>query len=1146
MTEFVYALHDFAPEHDDEVPFKAGERIEVVERDDLYGDGWWQGRNPAGKVGLFPQAYTSASAPVPEIRTPTTLQPLQEERETTEDAPVPASPPPPASSSANDTVMAATLTDVQEAIEQLAVRRDNDTDAARSFSFASTRDPETETDDDVGDDPDGQGWHKDARKALAERAEKENAKKLREEEEANGFTSPHRMSQAGPPIAVELSDESDADDEDEAALRNRHHDIHPHHHQYNSSTSTAQPPEVSLNDPPTEALQPAITVSNRASQSSLPTPTSPSSPRDTGVEIPVADPPAIAQPNPQTPATAIAAQFHQSIAPPSYLVNITGSLPSPATSSAGGAVLAVNVPLPKSPSPVLNSNGFLPSQPAPLDPQTTSAHLDPQTTSQSVTQTSQQQIPQTGPMTPPQSSDPGGSTTASIRESLRRTHPSEWSIEQVVEWLKSKNVDEATCGKFVEHEITGDVLLELDVGILKEELNITAFGKRMRIANAIVELRRPASFSSDPAVFHNGFAGVSPPGAAETNGHRQEASSITSGDARSQRLSPAQPPPKTRPAQLALSPSDSALNTKVHSSPVSMIPENAEGGSVEERGVQSETETAAGHPPTHPKRRHFLGRSFESGSSRGDKDNASRKSNDVTSPLSSIPNSPSIRGEKTSSAADDGVASTVGVGMRPQHVKGKRSVDGSKGSERLSFFSTTLGKARKPPPRYSVHEGDASPPPERSARSIARYLGSTSKKGGRPRTSDGTPKEVKHVKEMSERSKDPATLRKRNVSTTTPIVVPRPTPAGPSKPGARVSLQPGLSVLDQIGRPDHAGWLRKKGVRYNTWKLRYLVLKGPHLYYLRSNGRSETKIKGYINAQGYKVIADENANPGKYGFRIVHDTEPSHFFSSEEQVVVREWMKALMKATIDRDYSKIAEAVVSSCNIPTIPLAVAQAMNPAPRPPSPSARDATQRALRRENPNQLSSRDARVLMGLPDSENGVPPPYGDRGRLESFFTFDPQDGDRAEEVLAPAPPRPSREMRNAASRGNVDRVDPALLLQASEQELVDWANSLLPEQYRIYDLRRDLSSGLVLLRLAETIGRKPNEPMTPDSAFIGDNLEGMFKLFDFLLDHDVLKFLRSRFLRRSKIGNVSINDVKQGRVDKTLHLLRAIKTWGEK
>lgn len=42
MPEYVYALHDFVPEHDDEVDFHAGERIEVVEKDDLYGDGWWQ------------------------------------------------------------------------------------------------------------------------------------------------------------------------------------------------------------------------------------------------------------------------------------------------------------------------------------------------------------------------------------------------------------------------------------------------------------------------------------------------------------------------------------------------------------------------------------------------------------------------------------------------------------------------------------------------------------------------------------------------------------------------------------------------------------------------------------------------------------------------------------------------------------------------------------------------------------------------------------------------------------------------------------------------------------------------------------------------------------------------------------------------
>jgi hypothetical protein len=42
MVEYVYARHDFAPEHDDEIAFRAGERIEVVEKDDVFNDGWWQ------------------------------------------------------------------------------------------------------------------------------------------------------------------------------------------------------------------------------------------------------------------------------------------------------------------------------------------------------------------------------------------------------------------------------------------------------------------------------------------------------------------------------------------------------------------------------------------------------------------------------------------------------------------------------------------------------------------------------------------------------------------------------------------------------------------------------------------------------------------------------------------------------------------------------------------------------------------------------------------------------------------------------------------------------------------------------------------------------------------------------------------------
>lgn len=106
------------------------------------------------------------------------------------------------------------------------------------------------------------------------------------------------------------------------------------------------------------------------------------------------------------------------------------------------------------------------------------------------------------------------------------------------------------------------------------------------------------------------------------------------------------------------------------------------------------------------------------------------------------------------------------------------------------------------------------------------------------------------------------------------------------------------------------------------------------------------------------------------------------------------------------------EPVISSCNIPTIPLVVAQAMNPAPRPPSPAARAATQRALLRDNTTQLSTRDARVLMGLPgDSKE-------ERPRADAYFVDDASaavDTSTNTNVTPSRPSRPSREIRRSTS-----------------------------------------------------------------------------------------------------------------------------------
>lgn len=40
--EYVYALFDFVPENPDEIRLKTGDRIEVLEKDEEYNDGWWK------------------------------------------------------------------------------------------------------------------------------------------------------------------------------------------------------------------------------------------------------------------------------------------------------------------------------------------------------------------------------------------------------------------------------------------------------------------------------------------------------------------------------------------------------------------------------------------------------------------------------------------------------------------------------------------------------------------------------------------------------------------------------------------------------------------------------------------------------------------------------------------------------------------------------------------------------------------------------------------------------------------------------------------------------------------------------------------------------------------------------------------------
>ncbi|CAK5280334.1 unnamed protein product [Mycena citricolor] len=1205
MPEYVYALHDFTPEHEDEVSFRIGERIEVIEKDDLYSDGWWRGRNLAGREGLFPQSYTTSAEPQTEASpTPAStiispaptetisapLQSLAEEPESVSVSPVLHTPQVQLNgqgadeavdgADTNGEVMKATMTDVQKAIEQLGSRtRDSSMNLdhdARSFSFASTRDnlttddEEEETDYDMSEG-EGQGWHKGARRKLAEKARQAVAEAEKLEALSAG---PSRI--VVPPISVELSDESDVEDDEDGGET---------FSEDNFNSPVRDHPYIPEEDEPSESVDGLgrmrvaedIPATATVSTFQLPTevPPSPVSPVSPTLPELVAPTPIVA------PVVAAVEPERMHTPARDTFGMVSPGLPSPALSAGAAAVGSKHSSLASTSAAGLAVG--IPSKPssvgsAPLSAQSENKRHD----------------------------DSGNASASSTSK-----HPSEWTVDEVVDWLKSKGFDEDVCDKFTEQEITGDVLIELDVNLLKTEIGIMAFGKRMRIANAIVDLRRPpspsASFQMPPnfqqqnmpqyaMVYTNSQSSQQFPGSAPHNGSPQYNSSPHHvGHSRSQSQShsqksynahhslqssvgsplqngylaqtygvshglgevsglPAEGAPiglgipldqingsrsKGRPAQLMLSPSDGALNVSATQA--------ADGETQEdERAVMSESELPA--PNTSSKKK-FFGTGGRS---------------PLASPISSThvdktEKEGSVNSKDAESAAD--VKSDSGKGTvkkkasTVRHSRGKKSIDGNaKSNDRLSIFGTSFGPTlgRKPAPRYSgAADEEKTEKPDKTEKPADKAgsgftLPRLARKSGRPSTpgggvsgggvtsqtpsADGLPPQPTSPKDGS----SPTLLRKRTASnhatdSTKAASIATKVNATGAEPGAAAGvtkLKPGMSIIEQIGASDHSGWMRKKSERYNSWKLRYFVLKGSDLYCLRSSNKAETKIKGYVNIVGYKVTVDETINPGKYGFRIDHDHDKTHYFSSDEKTIVRDWMKAIMKATIGRDYSK---PVVSSCNIPTIPLIVAQTMNPAPRPPSPTARAATQRALRRENTDQPSTRDARVLMltGFATAESA---PKEERTRLESFFTNETTEsgtGSAPGTPMSSAPPRPSRRLsQQTTAAAPVD------------EGLIEWANGHLPSNLRIMDTAGPLCDGLGLMRIAESIKGRPNSPPVLDSAFpkgpTDDNLDGLFKLFDFLLDNEV------------RMGSVSINDVRQGKRDKIVQLLRGLKAWEEK
>lgn len=150
---------------------------------------------------------------------------------------------------------------------------------------------------------------------------------------------------------------------------------------------------------------------------------------------------------------------------------------------------------------------------------------------------------------------------------------------------------------------------------------------------------------------------------------------------------------------------------------------------------------------------------------------------------------------------------------------------------------------------------------------------------------------------------------------------------------------------EAIKDSDYSGYMFKRGsLSIGSWKRRFFTLHKTRLSYYTS--MNDSKEKGLIDITSHKVLPATEAEDklsavyaatagyGRYCFKLIPPAPGSrkgltftqqkvHYFAVETKEEMREWMSALMKATIELDDTVPA---ISSCQTPTIPLQKAQEM----------------------------------------------------------------------------------------------------------------------------------------------------------------------------------------------------------------------------
>ncbi|RYO33658.1 hypothetical protein AA0111_g3825 [Alternaria arborescens] len=150
-------VHEFLARSPDELSLRRGDRIELIERDDDFGDGWFLGKNTeTGENGLFPEVYTRPApkpTPIPTMlsRNPSQLSVRSEKPSVTPGMAIsePPTAQPPATTSASPPLKSAPTEPLNIASGPETARRTSIQNGQRSISMALSGEAPTE-DETIG------------------------------------------------------------------------------------------------------------------------------------------------------------------------------------------------------------------------------------------------------------------------------------------------------------------------------------------------------------------------------------------------------------------------------------------------------------------------------------------------------------------------------------------------------------------------------------------------------------------------------------------------------------------------------------------------------------------------------------------------------------------------------------------------------------------------------------------------------------------------------------------------------------------------------------------------------------------------------------------------------------------------------------